>query len=256
MQEIILKNNISEHFTLISYPDGQYSIKLNMDKLSIKESISIKCRIRNFGELEVLLCLLTALKKYDFNIYLINFVYLFGMRSDRAFEIGEPNYFRDVVNPILKLLKCNMTFLSPHNLNSVREYYFESNNFVSYPNYCVLGGDFSFYKEHKYMLDGYFEKQRKERIVVDLKHINNSKEKISEYEGFIIMDDLCDGGATFIAEGEYLKKHFPNKNLVLYVEHGLFTQGVYPLLSYFDEIICTNSYQDIDHPRVKQIKVI
>lgn len=254
--EIVLKNNISDHFTLIKYPDGQHSIKLNLNKLNVKEPVSIKCRIRNFGELEVLLCLVTALRKYDFYIDEINFVYLFGMRSDRAFEIGEPNYFRDVVKPILNLLDCPMIFMAPHNVNQVSNYYCEfSTALAPYYEYLCLGGDYSFYKNNKFRLDGYFEKQRKEKIQVTL-HIKTKDFSIQEKEGIIIVDDLCDGGATFIAEGEYIKTNFPNKKLILCIEHGLFTQGVHPLLSYFDEIICTNSYQDIDHPNVRQIKVI
>lgn len=254
MQEIILKNNHSEYFTLITYPDGQHSIKLNLEKIDVKQPVSIKCRIRNFRELEVLLCLVTSLKKYDFCINKIFFVYLFGMRSDRAFEVGQPNYFKDVVKPILKLLDCNLVFLSPHNLNQIEN--FEYIKIDINPNITYsIAGDYSFYKIHSYMLDGYFEKNRKEKIEIKLHHKTKTT-KISDYKEILILDDLCDGGATFIAEGEYIKKHFYDKTLKLFVCHGLFTQGIHHLLSYFDEIICTNSYQDIDHTNVKQIKVI
>lgn len=249
MQEIILKNNQSENFTLISYPDGQHSIKLNLNKLNVKETVFIKCRIRNFGELEVLLCLVTALRKHDFHIEEINFVYLFGMRSDRAFEVGEPNYFRDVVNPILKLLDCKMTFLAPHNVKQVENHYY---GYLDQDNDFPIAGDESALLWCNFSR-GHFKKQRKEKIEVTL----FSKTSIHETDrDLLIVDDLCDGGATFIAEGEYLKKFLPNKKLKLFVYHGLFTQGVHNLLNYFDEIICTNSYQDIDNPRVKQIKVI
>ncbi len=73
----------------------------------------------------------------------------------------------------------------------------------------------------------------------------------------VIVDDLCDGGATFIAEAQYLRKHIPGiKNLKLFIYHGLFTKGIDIVADHFDEIICTNSYQEINHPKVKQIKVI
>lgn len=253
MQEIVLKNNNSEHFTLISYPDGQHSIKLNLNKLNIKESVSIKCRIRNFGELEILLCLVTALRKYDFYVESIDFIYLFGMRSDRAFEIGEPNYFRDVLSPIINLLESNIFIFSPHNvcemnyINASPVYNFYDENLVNFDG-LLIGGDSS---SNFCNLDNYFIKERKERIIVKL-----DREITKDFEKIYIVDDLCDGGATFMAEGEYLKRLYPNKKLILFVYHGLFTQGIHPLLTYFDEIICTNSYQDIDHPKVTQIKVI
>ena len=256
INQIVLKNNISDHFTLITYPDGQHSIKLALSKLNVKEPISIKCRIRNFGELEVLLCLVTALRKYDFYIELIDFVYLFGMRSDRAFEIGEPNYFRDVIKPVLNILDCTMTFLAPHSIKQVENYYYEPFGKENWT--CIISGDYSFYKNvinRAGRMHGYFNKKRKERIGIELCSDDLAKKILNSYD-VLIVDDLCDGGATFIAEGEYLKKRFPNKTLKLFVFHGLFTQGIHPLLEYFDEIICTNSYQDIDHPKVKQIKVI
>jgi hypothetical protein len=254
MQEIILKNNQSSHFTLISYPDGQHSIKLSLNKLNVKEPVEIKCRIRNFGELEVLFCLVNALRKNDFYVCAINFVYLFGMRSDRAFEIGEPNYFRSVVSPIINLLETHIRVLAPHNIDQL--------NYIDavpcYEDISIdglrIGGDASV-KRWFYNLHNHFDKQRKEKIIVNLAFDIDSP-SYKHHKEITVIDDLCDGGATFIAEGEYLKNIFPDKKLKLFVYHGLFTQGVHGLLSYYDEIICTNSYQDIDHPQVTQIKVI
>ena len=254
MQEIILKNNQSSHFTLISYPDGQHSIKLSLNKLNVKEPVSIKCRIRNFGELEVLFCLVSALRKNDFYVCSITFVYLFGMRSDRSFEIGEPNYFRDVLSPVINLLNTHLYVLAPHNIDQLHHI----DAIPCYESVSMegirIGGDASV-KRWFSTVHNYFNKERKEKIVVNLAWDFDERDK-TNYKQVTVIDDLCDGGATFIAEGEYLKQRFPDKKLKLFVYHGLFTQGVHGLLSYYDEIICTNSYQDIDHPQVTQIKVI
>jgi ribose-phosphate pyrophosphokinase len=73
----------------------------------------------------------------------------------------------------------------------------------------------------------------------------------------ILIDDLCDAGGTFIAAAKYLRDELKLQNeLNLFVGHGLFTKGLDPLLEHFNKIICTNSYQNIEHPRVDQIKVI
>lgn len=262
MQEIILKNNQSPHFTLISYPDGQHSVKLSMDKLNVKEPVSIKCRIRYFSELEVLFCLVNALRKNDFYVASIKFVYLFGMRSDRAFEIGEPNYFRDVIAPVIKNLRgiyCikKVYVLGPHNPHQLN---FINAKMIEQPIYkkdqVFIGGDESVTNWCS-ELDGYFIKERLgDRIKVDLVHLDSVMRTDDDYKEIIVIDDLCDGGATFIREGEYLKQRYPKAKLKLFVIHGLFTQGMHSLLSYYDQIICTNSYQDIDHPQVTQIKVI
>ena len=58
----------------------------------------------------------------------------------------------------------------------------------------------------------------------------------------IIVDDICDGGATFIALADVLKNKGA-KRVVLCVAHGLFTKGVEHLRSNgIDAIYTTNSY--------------
>lgn len=106
---IVLKNNQCEYADIYTYPDGQRNIKLKLELLNIKRDVEIRCSIRNFGELEVLLCLIAALEKNDFSISCINFIYIFGMRSDRAFETGIPNYWKDVIAPILNNISKKYT---------------------------------------------------------------------------------------------------------------------------------------------------
>lgn len=258
MQTIILKDNLSEHFDLITYPDGQHSIKLHLDKLNVKEWTIIKCRIKNFSELEVLHCLVFALRKYDFSIKSIHYMYLFGLRSDRSFWIGGPNYCH-ILRPIICNLSKDRFIYFPHsslwidstknNYNLQFDHMYQLNSDVDFGRYEVIAGDESAIK----IIGGnkFFSKKRTPQGV----QVEMIGEMYSD-KNILIVDDLCDGGATFIAEAEYLKKHYPEKILSLFVVHGLFTKGLEQLLEYFDEIICTNSYQDIDHPKVKQIKVI
>lgn len=50
-----------------------------------------------------------------------------------------------------------------------------------------------------------------------------------------VVDDLCDGGATFIGLGEKLREKNP-KTLNLYVTHGMFTKGYSKLLEIYNLI--------------------
>ena len=58
----------------------------------------------------------------------------------------------------------------------------------------------------------------------------------------LIVDDICDGGATFIELGKLLKEHYPNNTLFLVVTHGFFTKGLSELAKYYDGILCKNNY--------------
>ena len=55
----------------------------------------------------------------------------------------------------------------------------------------------------------------------------------------IIVDDICDGGRTFIELGKIIRKDYDR--LILCVTHGIFSKGVEPL-DVFDEIYSTNSW--------------
>lgn len=71
----------------------------------------------------------------------------------------------------------------------------------------------------------------------------------------IIADDICDGGATFLALAAALKKKNCGK-VSLYVTHGIFSKGFDILFNGgIDYIYCTNSFKDIDDTRVYTHKI-
>jgi ribose-phosphate pyrophosphokinase len=67
-----------------------------------------------------------------------------------------------------------------------------------------------------------------------------------------VVDDLCDGGATFTELGKLVKPHKPAK-LDLYVTHGFFTKGLDALLEIYDNIYVHNLMRPEFRARVKEI---
>lgn len=63
-------------------------------------------------------------------------------------------------------------------------------------------------------------------------------EKIKPDSTLVVIDDICDGGATFIMLMEYLKRKLDltHNRKVLAVTHGLFSKGTETLSQYYDEI--------------------
>ena len=57
----------------------------------------------------------------------------------------------------------------------------------------------------------------------------------------VVVDDICDGGRTFIELGKVLK-HKGAEKLHLYITHGIFSAGLDELLKYFDCIYTTDSF--------------
>ncbi len=66
-----------------------------------------------------------------------------------------------------------------------------------------------------------------------------------------IIDDICDGGATFIGIAETLRKVQPKLTINLVVTHGLFTKGLTPFVGLIDHIYTTDSCFSDTAPEIK-----
>lgn len=70
----------------------------------------------------------------------------------------------------------------------------------------------------------------------------------SEHVGdkdFLILDDICDGGRTFIELAKELRKITDGK-IFLYVTHGIFSKGLDVFDGLIDQVYVANPFPDID----------
>lgn len=56
----------------------------------------------------------------------------------------------------------------------------------------------------------------------------------------VVIDDICDGGATFISVAQTLKKINPTISLSLAITHGIFSKGLDELKQYYDTLYVVN----------------
>ena len=71
----------------------------------------------------------------------------------------------------------------------------------------------------------------------------NNRETTVKNKNLIIIDDICDGGRTFIEIAKILRERDCGK-LYLYVTHGIFAKGLDVLRPYFDHIFCYHLIKD------------
>ncbi len=88
---------------------------------------------------------------------------------------------------------------------------------------------------------------RHTNIVIGKKVRDQATGKITHYETTgtptgtaLVIDDLCDGGATFKILAKSLSRRV--ETLDLYVTHGIFSRSIKPLLEDYDHIYTTNSF--------------
>lgn len=70
----------------------------------------------------------------------------------------------------------------------------------------------------------------------------------------VVVDDICDGGGTFLGLAEALKAKNAGE-LFLIVTHGLFSKGSAELKKHYSKIICSDSFSDLNLEGVEQLKI-
>lgn len=94
--------------------------------------------------------------------------------------------------------------------------------------------------------------------VIEGMTVESGKEDFINNKNILIVDDICDGGGTFIGLLEAIKSIYNPSTVTLYVTHGIFSKGVDMLFDAgFDNIITTDSFQDksLYDNRVKVIEL-
>lgn len=76
--------------------------------------------------------------------------------------------------------------------------------------------------------------------------------KTAEY---VLVDDICDGGGTFIGLAEEIRKQNKESPIDLFVSHGIFSNGLDELLKSYRKILTTDSIYDGSHPMVSVVNL-
>lgn len=69
----------------------------------------------------------------------------------------------------------------------------------------------------------------------------------------VIVDDICDGGRTFIALAKILKEQGASK-VTLSITHGIFSYGIEPLQEYIDEVYAYYNWLGSDYYNATYLK--
>lgn len=86
-----------------------------------------------------------------------------------------------------------------------------------------------------------FKKVRDQATGKILKHEAGFEHKQWSSNKFLLLDDLCDGGATFLSIAAFLKERVKDPEINLFVTHGVFSKGRKVLEDAGIRIFTTNS---------------
>lgn len=226
-------------YKISQFPDGQQQVTILDYYVG---DVIIKSRLNDFSDLELICCAVASLKQLEVSKIHLYVPYFLGSRSDRKFENGGNNYLKDVICPIINNLNINdIVVLDPHSdvleacLNGFKKV--DNGALISFAINDIYPADADFYKDCITLISPdagalkkiyeVGEKTGIQNIVTCSKVRENGKivkTEIPEYDfqsnPVIIIDDICDGGRTFIEIAKVLKER-NCKGIYLCVTHGI-----------------------------------
>ena len=255
-------------YKLSQFPDGQQSVEVDIQTVDIVRPVEISSRMTSFRSLEVIISATQDLYELGVTNISLYVPYFLGARSDRKFAVGTSNYLKSVICPIINSQNYSkVTVMDAH--SDVLEAclnHFEKRTNIGVVHYALSGIDVE--NEDIVIISpdaGALKKiydvattfkimnvvtAGKVRDIATGKIVKTEMPDISKYAGkkFLIIDDICDGGRTFIELAKAIKEQLSDAECYLCITHGIFSAGLKELNQHFKGIFCTNSYSDMDSP--------
>ncbi|RYJ39433.1 Ribose-phosphate pyrophosphokinase [Flavobacterium anhuiense] len=252
-------------FQSFTFSGGEPHIKIAPD-FDANRKVTVTHRLNSFNDLGLLCVTIDALRRMDVKIIDLFIPYFPAARQDRVMIPGEPlsvKVYADIINA----MQLNKVFVFDAHSEVTPALL---NNSTVIPNYTFIkavleniGNDVKLispdggalkkiYKVSEFLGGVEVVECSKSRDVKTGK-LSGFKVYEDDLQGMdcLIVDDICDGGGTFVGLAEELKKKNAGK-LYLAVSHGIFNKG-FEVLNCFDGIFTTNSFKDFEGESVKVI---
>jgi len=255
-------------YTSFVFKGGEPHIKIN-SKFYKSTDVDILIRIETFADIGKLMVAVDALKQIGWLGDLsLTLPYFPGARQDRRMVYGEPltvKIYADIIN---SMGFVNVKIFDPHsdvapalieNVNVISNHEFVKEVIQSLDfngDYNLIspdsGANKKIYKLAESLRINKMYNNNSALIKCD-KHRDVATGDILRTEAYtgdlggfpcIIVDDICDGGKTFIELAKELKRKNPG-DLYLIVSHGIFSNEFEELEKYFTGIYTTDSFYDI-----------
>lgn len=233
---------------------------IRISNFDIADPVYITHRINSFNDLGLLCVAVDALKRMGAKKLHLYAPYFPGARQDRVMVEGESLTVKVYADLINRLELESITIIDPH-----------SDVTPALLNNCMIIQNHQFIKQVLEHLPkdiilispdaGASKKIFKLATALGIPNVIECGKKrdlaSGQLSGFsvpiedmgdkscLIVDDICDGGGTFLGLGEALRQK-NSGDLYLAVTHGIFSKGFADLSKIFHHIYTTNSVKDID----------
>lgn len=260
-------------FTTMIFPDGQPHIKIDISSLSSfdkSEPIRIFTRLASSNDLMLAVFIKNTLDYQEFEKIELHVTYLMAARMDRVMLAGEP-FSLKVVAAILNQANFHkINIFDPHSEVSTalinKSYTITNHEYVEQclaqyfaknpkTDFCLVSPDAGALKKihklaHALGVENVVECMKERDLKTGaLTKFTTATPSLQGLTCFII-DDICDGGGTFVGTAQMLKEKGASK-VILVVSHGIFSKGTN--LQFVDEVYSTDSFRSLDGANILKI---
>lgn len=244
-----------------TFPGGERNVKIvDTDSIVRFGSFTVYCDYRGSDDLIDILLLVNACRNVDRNVRLrLHIPYFPFARQDRVMTVGEPFALQVAVNLIKSCNFSEIEVWDPHSdvlagmfepgvLKIVPQ---EKLVFIDYErssNLCLLSPDGGALKKI-YKVSAHHG-GLPVVCAQKIREVNTGKisgvsipEEITKYDMVIIVDDICDGGASFIELARSIREIKPEMHIDLSVTHGIFSKGKAPILEWIDNVYAASDWE-------------
>ena len=259
----------SIEFESFTFSGGEPHIKITSDLKEVNH-VMVTHRIQSFNDMGLLLVAINALRNMDVKSIDLLIPYFPAARQDRLMTNGEALSVK-VYAELFNSLKLNsITVFDAHsevtpalleNCKAINNFKFIEKVTQQLSKDLLLvspdGGALKkIYKVAAYLQNYEVIECSKSRDVKTGK-LSGFKVYADDLQGrdCLIVDDICDGGGTFLGLAKELKAKNAGK-LYLAVSHGIFSKGFDSLAKDFAGIFTTDSFKNCEGKNVVEIKLV
>ena len=254
-------------FESFTFSGGEIHVRI-LEDVSTVDELTITCRPTSFNDIGTVLIASDALRRAGVSRLSLVIPYFPAARQDRIMVSGESlavKVYADLIN------SCGferVIVFDPHsdvtpavldNAVVVQNHTYVKEIIQDLNDYHLVSPDGGALKKvHK------LAQQLNASSVVECSKVRNVKTgKLSGFTVYaedlqqktcLVVDDICDGGGTFLGLADELKRKNAGK-LILVVSHGIFSKGTDLLKEKYDEIYTTDSFKSLQSEGVNCVKL-
>lgn len=253
------------HVTISTFKDGSVNVNINrgcQEPDASVERIWVVAKMSKPEHQLALMFTMAALRSaFPCAEFALDLPYLPYGRQDRVCNMGEAHNLKEFGKYINQMGFKAVVITDPHSavaegvIDNVQvvpqlEVFQDVHNFAEW---IIVAPDLGALKKTEKFAEVVgargvlaFHKSRNLQTGEILRHdlLNPAGLVLTPEDKLFVLDDICDGGRTFVGVAERLREYNPAK-LELAVTHGIFSYGTEVVTSVYDKVHTTNSFNPL-----------